>query len=141
ACHTPGKRRDTIDQGAILVRLAFFRDREPSRYYLFTRPSRAICRCSPTIDYITHNFLITLTFLSTFHSDSIGCKQGCKKVTHFSLPLFRSGLYVTLSLHLSHGPLKLCVVLYVIYVGGWLGVQRIRQGRRGGGFVMVARFI
>ena len=48
---------------------------------------------------------------------------------------------VTLSLHLSNGPLKLCVVLYVIYVGGWLGVQRIRHGRRGGGFVMVARFI
>ena len=44
--------------------------------------------------------------------------------------------YVTLSLHLSNGPLKLCVVLYVIYVGGWLGVQRIRHGRRGGGFVI-----
>ena len=43
---------------------------------------------------------------------------------------------VTLSLHLSNGPLKLCVVLYVIYVGGWLGVQRIRHGRRGGGFVI-----
>src|SRR4029434_5441507 len=47
-------------------------------------------------------------------------------------------IYVALSL--SNGPLLLCVVLFVIYVGGWLGVQRIRHGRRGG-FVMVAKFI
>ena len=32
----------------------------------------------PTIDYITHNSLITLTFLSTFHWYHIGCNKAIK---------------------------------------------------------------
>src|SRR4029434_2815005 len=65
--------------------------------------------------------------------------QRCYILPKMKLLLLILIIYVALSL--SNGPLLLCVLLYVIYVGGWLGVQRIRHGRRGGGFVMVVRFI
>ena len=48
------------------------------------RPKGGVSEC-PTIDYITHNSLITLTFLSTFHSLGIGHRKVINKVTHFSL--------------------------------------------------------
>src|SRR4029434_3603865 len=85
-CHTPGKRRDPIGEGAILVRLAFHRERvlrdrqDPlfhhdefvyeryrfsRRHNLFTRPSRAIyCKHhtpQASIDCLTdsmHNLLL-----------------------------------------------------------------------------------